>query len=140
MTRLAVLVVGALLAAGPAAAQQKTDVLRLVPFTASPCPYDGAVPADGKPFITTVDGRRAHVSPRGGIRWEDVTYSDRRVLLYIPKGFDPSRPALIVVYLHGNNATLQRDVVQRQRVPQQLAASGLNAVLVAPQLALDAAD
>ncbi len=66
------------------------------------------------------------------------TYSDRRSLLYIPKGFDPRRPALIVVYFHGNEAMLTRDVRTRQQVPRQVAESGLNAVLVAPQFAVDA--
>ena len=45
-----------------------------------------------------------------------------------------------MVFFHGNNATLARDVVGRQQVPRQLAESGLNAVLVAPQFALDALD
>jgi hypothetical protein len=61
-------------------------------------------------------------------------------LLYIPRGFDPRRPALMVVFFHGNAATLTRDVRNRQMVPRQLAESGLNAVLVAPQFAVDALD
>ena len=40
----------------------------------------------------------------------------------------------------GNNATLSRDVIARQQIVRQLSDSGLNAVLVAPQLALDAQD
>jgi len=47
---------------------------------------------------------------------------------------------VMVIYLHGNNATLQRDVITRQQIPEQVAASGLNAVLVAPQFAVDALD
>src|SRR5262249_61525116 len=50
------------------------------------------------------------------------------------------RPAVIVVYLHGNQATLTRDVRDRQQVPRQVEQSGLNAVLVAPQFAVDALD
>ena len=45
-----------------------------------------------------------------------------------------------MVYLHGNEATLERDVQDRQGVPRQLAKSGLNAVLVAPQFAVNARD
>ena len=82
--------------------------------------------------------RRGHTSPRGGVYWEDQTYSDRRSLLYIPRGFDPRRPALMVVFFHGNEATLTRDVRNRQQVPRQVAESGLNAVLVAPQFAVNA--
>ena len=62
------------------------------------------------------------------------------MLLAAPQSFDPSRPAHIVVFFHGNNATLERDVIARQQIVRQLADSGLNAVLVAPQLAHDAPD
>ncbi|MFT3989281.1 alpha/beta hydrolase [Aestuariivirga sp.] len=104
-------------------------------------PYDGVNPDTNEPFITLVDGKRpGHVSPRGGVLWQDETYSDRRSLLYLPKGFDLAKPAALMVFLHGNEAILQRDVVDRQQVPQQLADSGLNAALVAPQLAHDARD
>ena len=113
----------------------------IVAFDASPFPYRGRVPGQGKPFLDAADGDRlGHTSPRGGVYFEDTTYSDRRVLLHVPAGFDPDRPALIVLFLHGNQATLARDVRDRQGVPRQLAASGVNAVLVAPQLAVDALD
>jgi len=104
-------------------------------------PYDGVNPDTGEPFLTLVDGKRlGHVSPRGGALWQEDAYSDRRSLLYLPKGFDLAKPAALVVFLHGNEAVLARDVVERQQVPQQLAGSGLNAALVAPQLAHDARD
>ena len=44
------------------------------------------------------------------------------------------------MFFHGNGATLERDVRDRQLVPQQISDSGANAVLLAPQLAVDAAD
>src|SRR5580704_12116100 len=114
---------------------------RLVAFAASPFPYRGAVPDTGAPFLNVAEGgRRGRQSPRGGLHWEDETYSDRRVLLHLPRGFEPGRPAMIVVFFHGNNATLERDVVARQQVPRQLDRSGLNAALVAPQFAVDTAD
>ncbi len=113
----------------------------LVPFETSPFPYDGDIPGKNTPFLDQRQGeRRGHTSPRGGVYWEDSTYSDRRVLLSVPRTFDPGRPAVLVVYLHGNLATLERDVCRRQGVPRQVAASGLNAVVVAPQLAVDALD
>jgi hypothetical protein len=115
--------------------------MRLVIFATSPFPYDGLVPSNGKPFLDTTDGtRRGHTSPRGGIYWEDETYSDKHVLLAIPPHFNPRRPAYLIVFLHGNMTRLARDVAERQRVPQQLAESRLNAVLVAPQFAVDALD
>ncbi|TRC79446.1 hypothetical protein FJV80_23680 [Mesorhizobium sp. WSM4310] len=123
-------------------ARLRKAISTIVPFKASPFPYRGKLPDGSAPFldVTAADGRRGHTSPRGGIYWEDETYSDRSTLLAVPKGFDPARPAVIVVFFHGNGATLQRDVVGRQRVVTQVEASGLNAVLVAPQFASNAQD
>jgi hypothetical protein len=119
--------------------------IALVAFDNAPFPYRGTIPGDGDgddpPFLDARNGsRRGHTSARGGIYWENETYSDRRSLLYIPAGFDIRKPAAIVVYFHGNQALLARDVVDRQQVPRQLAEAGLNAVLVAPQFARDALD
>ncbi|HYD07011.1 MAG TPA: alpha/beta hydrolase [Reyranella sp.] len=114
---------------------------QLVAFNASAFPYRGAVPDSKKPFLDKRSGkRRGHTTSRGDVYWEDTTYSDRRSLLYIPPGFDANKPSLIVIYLHGQGATLERDVAVRQAVPRQLAESGKNVVLAAPQLALDATD
>jgi hypothetical protein len=127
--------------AAPAQGPLPAAKLQLVPFDTSPFPYSGPVPDKNIAFLDVVNGeRRGHTSPRGGVYWADVTYSDRRALLAIPRGFDLRRPAVIVVYFHGNLATLTRDVRNRQEVPRQIADSGLNAVLVAPQFAVDAAD
>ena len=115
--------------------------IQLVPFDITPFPYSGPVPDKGVTFLDVVDGeRRGHTSARGGVYWEDPTYSDKRVLLSIPRGFDARRPAVIVLFFHGNLATLTRDVRNRQQVPRQVEQSGLNAVLVAPQFAVDALD
>jgi hypothetical protein len=114
---------------------------QLVPFNASAFPYRGLVPDTRKPFLDRREGRRhGHSTSRGEVYWEDTTYSDRRSLLYLPPGFDANKPSLIVVYLHGQGATLERDVMMRQAVPRQLAESGKNVCLAAPQLAYDAAD
>jgi len=78
--------------------------------------------------------------PSGRIWWEDQTYRERRVLLHIPKGYDFTRPGVMVIFFHGHRATLTRDVRDRQLVPAQVAASGINAVLVAPQFAFNASD
>ena len=116
-----------------------------VEFKNSAFPYHGDVPASqeggGTPFLNVEEnGRLGHQSPRGGVHWEDETYNDRRVLVAASPNFDPKAPGVIVVYFHGNNATLARDVVARQRAPRQVAAARLNAVLVAPQMAVDARD
>jgi hypothetical protein len=118
--------------------QTKTS---LVPFQTAPFPYRGNIPGSGKPFFDVAeDGRRVHVTPYGRHYWEDETYSDNRVLLHIPKGFDVRRPSIMIVFFHGHGATLERDVVRRQRVADQITRSGANAVLIAPQFAVDAAD
>jgi len=126
----------------PAGAAPTTSAkTEMVPFAAAPFPYSGQPPGQDKPFYDVEkDGRRGHTTPRGGIYWEDTTYADARVLLHIPRGFDASRPGVMIVYFHGNLATLERDVAGRQQVPRQVAQSGLNAVLVAPQLAVNALD
>jgi len=90
----------------------KEPLTKLVEFDAAPFPYGGG---------------------RG-------SYRDRRVLLHIPKDFDARRPGVMVLFFHGHRATLERDVRDRQEVPAQISASSMNAVLVAPQFAVDAAD
>ena len=114
---------------------------KLVEFESAPFPYHGVNPSTGRSFLDVSDGgRRGHRTSSGEVYWEDRTYSDSRVLLHIPRGFDLRRPALMVVFLHGHGAMLQRDVIDRQRLPEQVSEAGVNAVLVAPQLASNAAD
>jgi hypothetical protein len=122
----------------PASVDAKTS---LISFETAPFPYHGTVPGSGRPFLNAGDeGHHGHVNFRGRIYWESQTFSDDRVLLHIPPGFDPQRPAVMVVFFHGHGANLAGDVRDRQRVPAQITAAGVNAVLVAPQFAVDAAD
>lgn len=115
-------------------------------FKNSAFPYRGPIPnADdtgkSKPFLdVNVGGKLGHTSPRAGVLFEENAYSDRRVLLSASTDFDPNAPGLIIVYFHGNQATLARDVLERQQTPRQVAQSRLNAVLIAPQMAYDALD
>jgi hypothetical protein len=113
----------------------------LVDFETAPFPYHGMVPGANRPFLDAGQpDARGHVNFRGRMFLESKTFGDDRVLLHIPQGFDPTRPAVMVVFFHGHGATLERDVRDRQRLPDQISAAGLNAVLVAPQFAFDAAD
>ena len=113
----------------------------LVDFETAPFPYHGTIPGSNRPFLNAgEDGRRGHSNFRGHVYWESQTFSDDRVLLHIPPGFDPARPAVMVVFFHGHGANLARDVRDRQQVPAQITESGMNAVLVAPQFAVDAAN
>jgi hypothetical protein len=111
----------------------------LVDFDNAPFPYRGTLPGSNRPFLDAGE-HTGHVNFRGRVFTENRTYSDDHVLLHIPSGFDPNRPAVMVVFFHGHGATLARDVRDRQRLPDQISAAGLNAVLVAPQFAYDAAD
>jgi hypothetical protein len=122
----------------PTTIEAKTS---LVDFETAPFPYHGNMPGSDRPFLNAgQEGHRGHVNFRGRVLWESETYSDDRVLLHIPPGFDPKRPAVMVVFFHGHGADLARDVRDRQRLPDQITAAGANAVLVAPQFAVDAAD
>ena len=110
-------------------------------FETAPFPYHGTVPASGRPFLNVgTEGHWGHVNFRGQVLWESETFSDDRVLLHIPPSFDPKRPAVMVVFFHGHGANLAQDVGDRQQVPEQITAAGVNAVLVAPQFAVNAAD
>jgi len=95
---------------------------RLIGFENSAFPYFGSNPRSG------------------GGGYASGRYSDNRVLVHVPAEFDARKPAVIIVYFHGHGATLERDVRDRQLLPKQITESGVNAVLVAPQLAYDAAD
>jgi hypothetical protein len=121
----------------PARADQTT----LVSLKSSAFPYLGNNPGTDEPFLNISKGeRRGHRSYGGRVYWQDETYNDNRVLMHVPENFDARKPGVIVVFFHGNGATLERDVRDRQLVPQQISDSGVNAVLLAPQLAVDAAD
>jgi hypothetical protein len=59
----------------------------------------------------------------------DVHYADRTLAIFVPKGFHPGDATDLVFYFHGwrNNVD---DALRQFRVAEQLAASGVNAVLV----------
>ena len=113
----------------------------LVDFETAPFPYDGMMPGTDTPFLDVTKGeRKGHRSRFGHVFWADQTYRERRVLLHLPKGYDFTRPGIMIIFFHGHGATLRRDVRDRQLVPAQISASGINAVLVAPQFAFNAHD
>ncbi|MBB4368898.1 hypothetical protein GGD63_001677 [Bradyrhizobium sp. cir1] len=119
----------------------REDLTTLVSMKSSAFPYFGNNPASDAPFLNISKGdRRGHRSYSGRVYWQDETYSDSRVLVHVPEHFDVRKPGVIVVFFHGNGATLERDVRDRQLVPQQITDSGANAILLAPQMAVDAAD
>jgi hypothetical protein len=119
----------------------KEDQTTLVSLKSSAFPYLGNNPRTEEPFLNISNGeRRGHRGMGGKVFWQDETFNDNRVLMHVPESFDARKPGVIVVFFHGNGATLERDVRDRQQVPQQISESGVNAVLLAPQLAVNAAD
>jgi hypothetical protein len=121
--------------------RSREDLTTLVSMKSSAFPYFGENPRSEAAFLNVSKGeRRGHRSYSGKVYWQDETYNDSRVLVHVPEHFDAKKPGVIVVFFHGNGATLERDVRDRQMVPQQISDSGVNAVLLAPQLAVDAAD
>jgi hypothetical protein len=119
----------------------REDLTTLISMKSSAFPYFGENPRSEAPFLNVASGeRKGHRSYSGKVYWQDETYNDSRVLVHVPEHFDAKRPGVIVVFFHGNGATLERDVRDRQLVPQQISDSGVNAVLLAPQMAVDAAD
>ncbi|MFL6836732.1 MAG: alpha/beta hydrolase [Bradyrhizobium sp.] len=120
---------------------EREQLTTLVSMKSSAFPYFGNNPRSDAPFLNISKGdRRGHRAYNGRVYWQDETYNDSRVLVHVPETFDVKKPGVIVVFFHGNGATLERDVRDRQVVPQQISDSGVNAVLLAPQLAVDAAD
>lgn len=121
------------------AATVKQTKTQLVEFATAPFPFSGRMSRSNQPFMNVAyGGRRGHRTYGGRVYWEDETYSDSHVLIHIPRGFDIKGPAVIVLFFHGHGATLERDVRDRQKLPAQVTASGINAVLISPQLAFDA--
>jgi hypothetical protein len=120
---------------------EREELTTLVSMKSSAFPYFGTNPRSEAPFLNISNGeRKGHRSYGGRVYWQDETYNDSRVLVHVPESFDTRKPGVIVVFFHGNGATLERDVRDRQMVPQQISDSGVNAVLLAPQLAVNAAD
>jgi hypothetical protein len=120
---------------------EREELTTLVSMKSSAFPYFGTNPRSEEPFLNISKGdRKGHRSYGGRVYWQDETYNDSRVLVHVPETFDVRKPGMIVVFFHGNGATLERDVRDRQLVPQQISDSGVNAVLLAPQMAVNAAD
>ena len=55
------------------------------------------------------------------------------VALFMPKGFDPSKPAIMVPYFHGHDGSIN-DALTRQKLTELAAKSGKNICFVIPQL------
>jgi hypothetical protein len=69
----------------------------------------------------------------------DLHYSDRTVAIFVPKGFRAGDATNLVFYFHGWRNDID-DTFAKFRVAEQLAASGVNAVLVLAEGAKNAPD
>jgi hypothetical protein len=126
----------------PAARAPRPALTRVLPFQSAPFPYRGPGDDDKAPFFNVIAGdgqRRGRVTPRGEILWADQAYADAGVLLHVPAGFDPRKPARLVVFFHGHGSSIDRAVADMQ-IDRQVAQAEVNAVLLAPQFAREAAD
>lgn len=69
----------------------------------------------------------------------DPHYSDQSVVLFVPKGFRPGKTTDLVFYFHGWRNDVDRTLATF-RIAEQVAASGVNAVLVLAEGPRDAPD
>ncbi len=107
------------------------------PFPVGP----DAVDHRGAPFWQGVDaasGQRVRRLDANRAYTEAAVYSDARVLFHASRGFDPAKPFRIVLFLHGHGSEVEATVARYLDIPGQIDRAGVNAVLIAPQLALNA--
>ena len=102
----------------------KLGELILAKFSAAPFPHSSR--AEGHRYKTNFFAANKH-------------YQDSTVAIFIPKNFVSTGKIDFVVHFHGwkNNVT---NVLRQYELPEQLAASGKNAILIVPQGPRDAQD
>ena len=100
----------------------------------------------GTTIVTTSDHTMfPHPKRANGYVYEGTTYpaephySDRTVVIFVPKGFRPGETTDLVFYFHGWKNDVDRTLATF-RIAGQVAASGVNAVLVLAEGPKDAPD
>ena len=100
----------------------------------------------GTTIVTTSDHTMfPHSKRASGYVYEGKTYpadphyGDRTVVIFVPKGLRPGETTDLVFYFHGWRNAVDRTLATF-RIAEQLAASGVNAVLVLAEGAKDAPD
>lgn len=109
----------------------------------APFPLEADDDGTGRRFFHETDstsGLRVRLNRHGDRYPEPDHYADPSVLFHVPPGFDRTKPFRLVVFFHGHQSALERDVVGRIGLIRQVDASGANVILIAPQLAKDAID
>lgn len=82
---------------------------------------------DAATYKSTKDGDIAIV------HLADAPGATKETALFLPKGFDPSKPAILVPYFHGHGGSIP-DSFERQKLAELAAKSGKNIAFVIPQL------
>ena len=134
-----------------AEAEEEGEIMRLggsagTSFVArlrhAPFPYDGPFGDSGMPFFDARDqaGGRAHATGDGNVYGEALHYRDDRVLFHLPPGFTARKPFAMVVFFHGHGSEIVETIGRELDIAGQIDRCGRNLILVAPQLALKAAD
>lgn len=107
----------------------------------------GTIAADSGQLILTqlVAAPFPHPSRTNGHTYKetffpaDKHYSDSTVAFFIPSGYQPKQKANFVIHFHGWRNTVATTLAQ-YALPEQLVASGRNAILIVPEGPHDAPD
>ena len=67
------------------------------------------------------------------MRLDHAPGATHETALFLPKGFDPSKPAILIPYFHGHGGSIP-DSFDRQKLAELAAKSGKNVAFVIPQL------
>lgn len=117
---------------------KRCTVTLLARLDAAPFPYK---PGPDEDFWT---GKNTQGEPYRAFRDRRFPrtphFVDDRVLIHVTPHRPSGGPRMIVLYLHGHNVSLKRDVIDRRKIVDQVNASGRNIVLIAPQMAWRAID
>lgn len=111
----------------PAAAWRQTPDGQVAVVRLPSAPFPHSSRADG---YTTRTGEHFPADPN---------YVDDSVGIVVPAGYRPGARLDVVVHFHGHRNHVER-VLEHFRLPAELRASGLNAVLIVPQGPRDAPD
>jgi hypothetical protein len=126
---LAAFVLAATLAAVPAAAQPAQPVKPDLPLMERYADIGTMIVMTSDHTMFPHEKRAQGHVYEGKTYAADVCYADRTVAIFVPKGFRAGDATNLVFYFHGwrNNVD---NTLKQYRVAEQLAASGVNAVLV----------
>ena len=128
-------------AAGRTAAAQGRRRPSSSPSTPRPFPIAASFPTPASRSSMCSDGkRRGHTTPAGRRLLGGHDLQRPPLAALFAARLQSAAPGLIVLYLHGQGATLERDVRRARPCRARSPNSGQNVALVAPQLAFDAAD